>query len=77
MVGKAIEAMMTQVDWGRLDYPVIDLPPGTGDASLTLAQAAHWRGHRLHAAGRGHGHRGQALQMFRSSTSHRSVSSRT
>src|SRR5260370_14384737 len=40
MVGKAIEAMMVHVDWGRLDYLVIDLPPRTGDASLTLAQAA-------------------------------------
>ena len=39
MVGKAIEALMTQVDWGQLDYLVIDLPPGTGDASLTLGQA--------------------------------------
>ena len=39
MVGKAIESLMIQVDWGRLDYLVIDLPPGTGDASLTLAQA--------------------------------------
>jgi ATP-binding protein involved in chromosome partitioning len=38
MVGKTIEEMMTITDWGRLDYLVIDLPPGTGDASLTLGQ---------------------------------------
>ena len=39
MVGKMIEELMAVTDWGRLDYLVIDLPPGTGDASLTLAQA--------------------------------------
>ena len=38
MVGKTIEELMTITDWGRLDYLVIDLPPGTGDASLTLGQ---------------------------------------
>ncbi len=38
MVSRAIEQFMSDVHWGLLDYLVIDLPPGTGDASLTVAQ---------------------------------------
>src|SRR4029077_14844326 len=34
----AVKELLTQVEWGDLDYLIIDLPPGTGDASLTLAQ---------------------------------------
>ncbi len=39
MLHSAIRQFLTDVDWGELDYLVIDLPPGTGDAQLTLAQS--------------------------------------
>ncbi len=38
MVGKAIHQLLEQVRWGRLDFLVVDLPPGTGDPSITIAQ---------------------------------------
>jgi ATP-binding protein involved in chromosome partitioning len=44
MVMKAVEQFLQDVAWGRLDYLVIDLPPGTGDAQLTLTQKIHLSG---------------------------------
>lgn len=38
MVMSALEQLMRDVDWGELDVMVCDLPPGTGDAQLTMAQ---------------------------------------
>ncbi len=39
MVTKYLQMFITQVDWGTLDVLLLDLPPGTGDIQLTLAQA--------------------------------------
>ncbi|MFK7777551.1 MAG: Mrp/NBP35 family ATP-binding protein [Gimesia sp.] len=38
MLHKAITQFLQDTDWGELDYLVIDMPPGTGDVSLTLSQ---------------------------------------
>ncbi|XP_036449178.1 iron-sulfur protein NUBPL isoform X1 [Colossoma macropomum] len=38
MVMSAIEKLLRQVDWGLLDYLVVDMPPGTGDVQLSITQ---------------------------------------
>lgn len=38
MIMKTIQQFVNQVDWGELDYLLVDLPPGTGDAQLSLCQ---------------------------------------
>jgi ATP-binding protein involved in chromosome partitioning len=39
MLDKAIRQFLSDVDWGDLDYLIVDMPPGTGDAQLTVSQA--------------------------------------
>jgi ATP-binding protein involved in chromosome partitioning len=39
MLHSAIRQFLTDVEWGELDYLIVDLPPGTGDAALSLAQS--------------------------------------
>ena len=44
MINNAFNQLMTDAEWGDLDYLVIDMPPGTGDIQLTLAQSYKIRG---------------------------------
>ena len=41
IITKIIQQFLADVDWGQLDYFVVDLPPGTGDAQLSLVQNVH------------------------------------
>ena len=38
MLSKALEQFLTNVEWGDLDYLIIDLPPGTGDIQMALSR---------------------------------------
>ena len=44
LIGKMVKGFLKNVAWGKLDYLVVDLPPGTGDAALTLAQSTELTG---------------------------------
>src|SRR5258708_15582602 len=43
IIMKVIGQCLRDVEWGQLDYFLVDLPPGTGDAQLSLAQSVHIR----------------------------------
>jgi Mrp family chromosome partitioning ATPase/DUF971 family protein len=44
LVSTYVNQLLTQTDWGKLDYLIIDMPPGTGDIQLTITQQARLAG---------------------------------
>jgi ATP-binding protein involved in chromosome partitioning len=44
MLDKAIKQFLRDVSWGELDYLIVDMPPGTGDAQLTMCQSVNMTG---------------------------------
>ncbi len=44
MIAKILRQFLEQVEWGRLDYLIVDMPPGTGDAQLSLVQTVNVHG---------------------------------
>jgi ATP-binding protein involved in chromosome partitioning len=44
MLHSAIRQLLTDVEWGDLDYLIVDLPPGTGDVQISLGQLVHLTG---------------------------------
>lgn len=44
MAHKAVQELLLNLDWGELDYMIVDMPPGTGDVHLTLAQTVSLTG---------------------------------
>ena len=44
LIHSAIQQFLRDVEWGELDYLVVDLPPGTGDAALRSASSSRCRG---------------------------------
>jgi ATP-binding protein involved in chromosome partitioning len=44
IIMKIVQQFLRDVEWGQLDYFIVDMPPGTGDAQLSLVQATHVSG---------------------------------